>query len=114
MVDYQRLADILLELECALREQDLWDSQKPSQQALSSPHPFCVDTLTFPQWLQFIFIPRIKWIIEEQQPLPANSEIVPMAQEWLRRSATPGRRLIAIIADFDAFIGLSARQGASL
>ncbi|WP_258876037.1 YqcC family protein, partial [Pseudomonas aeruginosa] len=29
-------------------------------EALASPEPFCVDTLALEQWLQWIFLPRMK------------------------------------------------------
>lgn len=88
-----------------MRQCQFWESIPPSPQALSSPNPFCVDTLTFPQWLQFVFIPRVKVIIEEQQPLPSNSDIVPMAEEWFgKNAADEGKRVIATLAEFDALI----------
>ncbi len=105
MDPYSRLADIILDLEVALREQQLWEEATPPPEALQSPHPFCIDTLTFNQWLQFIFIERVKLIIEEQAPLPASSEIVPMAEEWFAQSALHGKKIIYILNSFDELIG---------
>ncbi len=102
---YSRLADIILALESALREQELWDEVVPPRESLQSVHPFCVDTLSFTQWLQFVFIERAKLIIEQQAPLPASSEIVPMAQEWFAQSAYAGNKIIHILGNFDELIG---------
>jgi uncharacterized protein YqcC (DUF446 family) len=35
------------------------DQTPPSTEALASDQPFCVDTLTLPRWLQFIFLPTL-------------------------------------------------------
>lgn len=101
---HSRLADIILELESALREQALWESSPPSFEALGSQQPFCVDTLRFSQWLQFIFIARIKIIIESGDTLPARSGIVPIAEENFRGADYDASRIIHCLAKFDALI----------
>ena len=101
---YSRVADIILALESALREQELWDEVVPPRESLQSVHPFCVDTLSFTQWLQFVFIERVKLIIEQQAPLPASSEIVPMAQQWFAQSAYAGNKIIHILGNFDELV----------
>ncbi|MGY8909754.1 MAG: YqcC family protein, partial [Flavobacteriales bacterium] len=50
------VAEVLIDIESELRQLGLWDRQVPSNSALASSEPFCVDTLTLPQWLQFIFL----------------------------------------------------------
>ena len=42
----------------------LWEKVSPSAAALASDEPFCIDTLTFPQWLQFIFLPTLYRMLE--------------------------------------------------
>ena len=37
---------------------DLWQSTMPSKEALRSAEPFCCDTLTVAQWLEFILLPK--------------------------------------------------------
>jgi|TARA_R110002095_G_scaffold118554_1_gene103293 uncharacterized protein YqcC (DUF446 family) len=78
---YHRLADVLLALEVELRRQQLWAMERPNDELLNSIQPFCVDTLSFQQWLQFIFLPRMKDIIESGQQLPSCCDIAPMAAE---------------------------------
>ena len=60
MNTYQQLSDMLKTLEEGLQSEELWLAQTPSDDALSSVEPFAVDTLTFIQWLQFLFLPQIK------------------------------------------------------
>lgn len=51
----QHLAQLTRELQCA----SLWDREAPSAEKLASIEPFCVDTLRFEQWLQWVFIPKL-------------------------------------------------------
>lgn len=76
------VAEVLIDIEKELRELQLWDFHTPSDEALLSTEPFAVDTLTFPQWLQFIFLPRMYFLIEHDMQLPANCGIAPMAEQY--------------------------------
>lgn len=82
MSQYTYLAEALIDIEKELRELRLWDAVPPSDEALASVAPFAVDTLTFPQWLQFIFIPRMYLMIAARSDLPVNCGVAPMAEEY--------------------------------
>jgi uncharacterized protein YqcC (DUF446 family) len=56
-------------------------------EALASVEPFSVDTLDFEQWLQWIFLPRMKMILEQDLPLPNASGIQEMAEMVYAESA---------------------------
>lgn len=86
-----------------MREHGFWESESPPDIALASQEPFCIDTLSFTQWLQFIFIARIKIIIENQSPLPLSSDIVPMAQEYFEDNLH-ARAIIEWLEAFDKLI----------
>lgn len=101
---FARLADIILELEAALREHRLWEANSPPLAALSSQQPFCFDTLRFTQWLQFVFVERLKDIIECCGALPTRSGIVPIAEENFKGVAYDAQRIIRVLAQFDALI----------
>ncbi len=83
---YPDIATLLLELEAELRQLKLWDAEPPTAAALASTEPFCVDTLTLPQWLQFVFLPRMSHMVEMEVPLPKSCGIAPMAEEFFRGS----------------------------
>jgi len=100
-----KLADVLLEIESQMRSHNLWSAQRPTAEQLASVEPFCVDSLSFPEWLQFVFLPRMKDILEQGSDLPATSEIAPMAEHYLAQNALSAKGLISAIADFDALIG---------
>ena len=74
------LADQLLLIERELRVQGWWDDAPPSAEALGSVEPFSVDTLDFHQWLQWVFLTRMKHILEHNLPLPNASGILEMAE----------------------------------
>lgn len=78
------VASLLIDLEAQLRQLNLWSRELPSEQALASTEPFCIDTLSFPEWLQFVFIERINLLIEQDLPLPTNCQIAPMGEEYFR------------------------------
>lgn len=96
-----QLAILLIDLEAALRNLSCWDENPPSIQALSSHEPFCVDTLEFCQWLQWVFIPRIYVVLEVDGLLPARCEIAPMAEEWARTRAFSAREVIDLLGEID-------------
>ncbi|WP_237054881.1 YqcC family protein [Microbulbifer sediminum] len=95
------VADQLLQLEAELRRLGLWQAEAPPAEALASSQPFCVDTLTLPQWLQFIFIPRMAGLVEAGGPLPEKCGTAPIAEEFFR-GRDDGGRLIALLAEMDA------------
>jgi uncharacterized protein YqcC (DUF446 family) len=103
-----RIADVLLEVEARLRASAKWDTFRPPKGALLSPEPFCIDTLSFEQWLQWILLPRMKQILEQNEPLPAKSAIFAYAQEQLGRGEAPASRLLSLIKRFDDLITIQA------
>ncbi|HLQ85829.1 MAG TPA: YqcC family protein [Salinisphaeraceae bacterium] len=104
------LADLLLQLELALRNNGFWQQQPPSPAAMASRLPFCADTLEFSQWLQFVFLPRMQHLIENNEPLPDNSNITAMAQEAWSEGAE-NREILQPIRAIDAV--LTSRRGNS-
>lgn len=89
-----QVADSLLALEMELRRQGLWSAEAPAPEALRSTLPFSVDTLTFVEWLQFVFIERMKVLLENDLPFPTVSGIAPMAEEYFRGQGQLGAGLI--------------------
>ncbi|WP_102796600.1 tRNA pseudouridine(65) synthase TruC [Bowmanella denitrificans] len=74
---------LLTKLTNAMQHAGLWHKQTPAAGALLSQAPFCVDTLQFEQWLQFVFLPRMNSIITQDLPLPGTMALLPMAeQSW--------------------------------
>ncbi|MFI8582810.1 YqcC family protein [Ectopseudomonas khazarica] len=98
------LAEHLLLIERELRVLGWWQEQAPSAEALASQEPFCVDTLTFEQWLQWIFLPRMKQLLEADAALPSVSGIQPMAEMVYREQSGVARRLLELLGEFDCLL----------
>ena len=67
-----------------------------------------MDTLSFPQWLQFIFLPTIYHLIDQQQPLPEKCGITPMAEEYFRGSKLGIGPLLTALEAVDRLLSLEA------
>lgn len=94
----------LIDIEAVLRQLRLWQSDAPDSAALASTAPFCFDTLTLPQWLQFVFIPRMYELLESDANLPESCAIAPMAEEYFSGSELPVRPLLVHLASLDSYI----------
>lgn len=98
------IAEVLIDIESELRQLGLWGRIPPSSEALASDQPFCVDTLTLPQWLQFIFLPTLYGLLEENQPLPARCGIAPMAEEYFKGGGLPTSALEEALLRIDTLL----------
>lgn len=103
-----RIADVILEVEATLRTNGKWDKIRPSTRELASQQPFCMDTLEFEQWLQWVFLPRMKNTLEETKPLPAKSSIFVYAQECLHERDPYTANLLKLIKTFDELIKMQS------
>lgn len=98
------IADQLLLIERALRALGFWSAAAPNAEALASAEPFCMDTLRFEEWLQWVFLPRMKVILEQDEPLPSVSGIAAMAEMVYVEEASRTRGLIEALNRFDLLI----------
>ncbi|MFT6985051.1 MAG: hypothetical protein ACJAT7_000858 [Psychromonas sp.] len=98
------LLQLLAELEQELRQLNLWQSSVPSEQALSSCAPFAIDTLTFVQWLQFIFIDKMCHLLQFSLPLPESMSVLPMASEYFKALPVNSTDIKGIISRIDLLI----------
>jgi uncharacterized protein YqcC (DUF446 family) len=94
---YQQLAGLLENVDQQLRLMGLWQQQSPTPQALASTEPFAVDQLSFNQWLQFIFLPRLQQMIAAGLPLPDNCSVAPMAEEFFKQQTADKEQSAAMI-----------------
>lgn len=100
----QTIADLLVDIEYELHALGLWQAEPIAPAALRSQLPFAVDTMNFAQWLQFIFLPRMNWLIAQQQALPLNSALAPMAEQYFAELPLPGAALIGYLHRLDGLL----------
>ena len=98
------VAELLIDVEAHLRQMDLWEQEPPPPEAFESTQPFAIDTLSFNQWLQFIFLPTMYRLIEDGEPLPGECGIAPMAEEYFRGQALPSLQLELTLARVDRLL----------
>ena len=108
------LASHLVELQQLLQTMGFWDAAPPDDESLSSSTPFCYDTLTLPQWLQWIFIPRISALLEGQHALPPSCDITDYATHWMQHQTLldlkgkPITELVSLLQTIDRQVTLIA------
>lgn len=98
---HTEVAEVLIDIEAELRQLSLWERVPPPTSALDSSEPFCIDTLTLPQWLQFVFLPTLYRLLEEKAALPERCAITPMAEEYFRGSQLASGSLLAALQRID-------------
>lgn len=92
---------LLENIEQELRHQNVWMAMPPSSEAMASTTPFCMDTMTFSQWLQWVFVPRVRAIVEQGGSLPKGSDIKPYAEEAIKVERLEAGRLLVLMEQFD-------------
>ncbi|MGL4715635.1 MAG: YqcC family protein [Aeromonas sp.] len=104
MNQYLLVAGLLGELTAELQRLGRWQAGHPGEDALASTLPFCVDTLSFDQWLQFVLIPRMEQLVILQAPLPTSVSLYPMASEVYKNQLVELAELLRLIARFDLLL----------
>lgn len=98
------VSQILVEIRTEMQAIDRWAAQPPSDEALASTQPFCVDTLDFSEWVQWLLIPRLEQMIARELPLPQNSQIHPMAEEVFKQYDEDTDRLLGLLEQLDGLL----------
>ncbi|MEJ2553073.1 MAG: YqcC family protein [Gammaproteobacteria bacterium] len=105
MDSYDReISEALLAIEAELRCLSLWESAPPPAADLLSDQPFCCDTLDFPQWAQWILLPRMWDIVRQSGPYPTRCGIYDYAEEWSMHQDADCLALLNLIKRFDALV----------
>ncbi len=100
---HQEIREHLQQLEAELQVQKLWSAAAPDPKALESTTPFMYDTLKLHEWLQWVFIPRLRAVIEAKGSLPHQSHVYPLADhEWQQRNDFDKQHLLRLLNRIDA------------
>ena len=100
----KQLEDTLLEIENELQQLGLWEKKQPPLPDLQSLMPFCYDTLRFPQWLQWVFLPRCQQMIKTRDGIPADSDIHTIAVYYFTEAGIDAKNLLIHVKRFDDLI----------
>ena len=98
---YQRAAEMILAIEAEMQRSGYWSDDPLPEEDYVFSRAFGMDTMAFSQWVQFIFIPRVRGIIRERGDFPARSMVgAQAAREFDADSRASG--LVALLSEFDA------------
>lgn len=101
---HQHIADLLQAIEQEMRRLGLWDTIAPIAEALASTAPFCYDTLRFEQWLQWVFLARMRALLDAGAELPSVCDIQPLAEHSFAELPQDTSHLLELIGEIDRAI----------
>lgn len=113
MIDQKsvEIIDALNHLEVGLRDLGLWSHERPTAEALASTLPFCYDTLELEQWVQFVFLGRMREILEQGDRLPDTCAIYPYVEMLRGAGKTVNPKLAKLIHQVDQSISKKSGSG---
>nr|WP_281419198.1 YqcC family protein [Marinobacterium ramblicola] len=91
----------MMEIEREMRALDLWSQTMPDAQSLMSQQPFCIDTLEFHKWIQWLLLPRLQHLVLAQLPLPESCAVAPMAEEVFKAMEENTEHLLELLVQLD-------------
>jgi ankyrin repeat protein/uncharacterized protein YqcC (DUF446 family) len=91
------------EIEREMQEIGIWQSEPLPPEAMGFEAAFGADKLSFEQWIQFVFIPRMREIGSTDGEFPSSSNVGAQAARCFNVLPN-GKRLIALLSELDAFI----------
>lgn len=106
MVDkYHQSQQLLTQLENILQQHQYWEIMAPEPQALASTEPFAIDSLACHQWLQWIFIPKLRYLILQRLPLPTQFAIASYVEEAMKNQVGVGD-IMATVCEIDQLLNI--------
>lgn len=92
----------LQSIEALMREHQYWEDHAPDESVFASMQPFCMDTLEPLAWLQWVLIPRMHQLIDNQQPLPQQLAVAAYYEIALEASHPFRDIIVAELQQLDA------------
>jgi uncharacterized protein YqcC (DUF446 family) len=70
-------------VEAEMKAVGLWEAAQPSEAELAAAGAFGSPTMSFGQWLRWVFVPAVRAAVAGERPLPAASNVAAQAvREW--------------------------------
>jgi uncharacterized protein YqcC (DUF446 family) len=88
-------------IEAEMKRIGYWQSEPLDPGQYGFQRAFAMDTMTFSQWLQFIFIPRVKEIVAIAGEFPRRSMVGAQAVREFD-GAPEASDLVGLLSEFDA------------
>ncbi|KLU15811.1 MULTISPECIES: YqcC family protein [Xenorhabdus] len=74
-------------IEATMKMVGVWQNYPPKPEAFDSTEPFSIDTMSAEEWLQWVLIPRMRALIEQDASLPTAFSIAPYFEEAFKEDA---------------------------
>jgi uncharacterized protein YqcC (DUF446 family) len=106
---HQQVEQRLSEIEAEMKQIGYWQETPLPAEAYNFQLAFAMDTMAYSQWLQFVFIPRVRSIIESHGEFPRSSSVGTQA---LREFDGDDRaeNLVSLLCTFDQQINNGSGQ----
>jgi len=91
----------LTAIEAEMKRRGLWQSNPLTPEQYEFQQAFALDTMAFSQWLQFIFIPRVRNIIQTRDEFPSSSSVGAQAVREFD-GYDEASKLTSMLSEFDA------------
>lgn len=88
-------------IEIELKRIGFWQTEPLHAEQYNFYQAFAMDTMTFSQWLQFVFIPRVNDLIAERGQFPKSSSVGAQAVREFD-GLVHSDHLITLLSEFDA------------
>ena len=89
-----------------MRRIGFWQSEPPPPEAFEFRAAFAMDTMAFSQWLQFVFIPRVRSLLENGGQWPPSSHVGAQAVREFD-GVNEASDLVSLLSEFDALFDAS-------
>lgn len=78
------MRSILEKMKHEMQTQAFWEDEPLDEAHFKSTLPFSIDTMSALQWLQWVFIPKMEILLDNDLPLPKDLLISPYFEEALK------------------------------
>ena len=90
-------------IEAEMKRVGMWQAEAPTAEQLDFQQAFGADKMAFEQWLQFVFILRVREIIAAHGRFPKGSQVADQAfREWKMWDRGEVDALLELLREFDA------------
>jgi uncharacterized protein YqcC (DUF446 family) len=96
-----KIRSLLNEVKLIMEKAGEWQTLAPSPEKMMSTEPFSIDTLTFLEWLQWVYFARLMAILDSKGVLPSGAQVLPYAEEALKASGKSMPKLLTAIKQLD-------------
>ncbi len=98
---YEQVARKIDAIEAEMKRIGFWQETPLAPEQYDFRAAFAGDTMAFPQWLQFIFIPNVRAIIAQQGKFPASSQVGAYAVREFDTYGEDVGPLAILLSEFD-------------